>query len=221
MLKSFLKRISSSTSNTSLATSFRRKRFRYFLNVIEQIDKTSIKILDVGGWEKFWEIQDFADSPHQITLLNLEQFQTNHERISSVVGNAADMNQFMDKSFDIVFSNSVIEHLGTIENQIKMANEVRRIGKRYFIQTPSYYFPFEPHFLFPFFHWFTKTFRIFLVLHFSLGHYKRQESREQAERLVNEHRLLKKRELKSLFPDARIIVERFFGLSKSYIAIKE
>ena len=61
------------------------------------------------------------------------------------------MDFFKDKSFDAVFSNSVIEHVGTFEDQKMMANEVIRVTNFYFIQTPNLYFPIEPHFLVPFF----------------------------------------------------------------------
>ena len=183
----------------------RRKRFKHFLKLVEQFDNKSVTILDVGGWERYWEVQEFADTSNQIILLNTEKFKTRHSGISSVVGDARNMDGFPDQSIDIVFSNSVIEHLETFENQSEMANEVKRIGKKYFIQTPSYYFPLEPHFLFPFFHWFPISIRVFFVQHLSLGHFKKQETKENAEKLVREHRLLKKNEFQSLFPDAKII----------------
>lgn len=220
MIHSFLKnKIVGSTASNSLAVSLRRKRFKHFLQIVEQFKK-KVTVLDVGGWESNWEVEEFADTSNQIILLNTEKYETHHSGISSVVGDARNMNEFMDQSIDIVFSNSVIEHLGTFENQLKMANEVNRIGKKYFIQTPSYYFPIEPHFLFPFFHWFPISIRIFMVQHLSLGYFKKQETKKDAEKLVREHRLLKKKEFKSLFPDAQIITERFMGFAKSYIAIK-
>ena len=220
MLKSFLKKVANSTTNDSLAASLRRKRFRHFLKLVEQFGGKSLVILDIGGWERFWEIQNFADTSHQIILLNTTKFTTQHSGISSIVGDARDLSNFPDHSVDIVFSNSVIEHLETFENQIKMANEVRRIGKTYFVQTPSYYFPMEPHFLFPFFHWLPIPTRTFLVQHFSFGYFKKQATKEEAEKLVREHHLLKRRELHSLFPDAQLITERFMGFTKSYIAVK-
>jgi hypothetical protein len=56
-----------------------------------------------------------------------------------------------DQSFDIVFSNSVIEHVGTWEDQHAFARETARVGKRYWIQTPNKHFPIEPHMNFPYF----------------------------------------------------------------------
>ncbi|WP_255695553.1 methyltransferase domain-containing protein [Rhodohalobacter sp. 614A] len=54
-----------------------------------------------------------------------------------VQGDALDMHMFEDKSFDVVFSNSVIEHVGSFENQRRFADEVRRVGKAYWVQTPD------------------------------------------------------------------------------------
>lgn len=53
------------------------------------------------------------------------------------------MLQFKEKEFDLVFSNSVIEHVGGFQDQMKAANEIRRVGKNYFIQTPNKYFLFR------------------------------------------------------------------------------
>jgi 2-polyprenyl-3-methyl-5-hydroxy-6-metoxy-1,4-benzoquinol methylase len=74
------------------------------------------------------------------------------------------MPQFQNDEFDIVFSNSVIEHVGSYEEQNLMASEVRRVGKRYFIQTPNLFFPIEPHFLFPFFQFLPLDYRVTLII---------------------------------------------------------
>ncbi len=60
---------------------------------------------------------------------------------------------FSDSSFDVVYCNSVIEHLGNYDDQAKLAREVRRVGSGYWVQTPAKRFPVEPHYLTPFAHW--------------------------------------------------------------------
>ena len=68
------------------------------------------------------------------------------------MGDATDLSPFKDKSFDIVHSNSVIEHLYNFENQKKMASEIMRVGQKHIVQTPNKYFFLEPHLsYFPFF----------------------------------------------------------------------
>jgi ubiquinone/menaquinone biosynthesis C-methylase UbiE len=133
--------------SNSVSNRFRRKRFRYFKELIKDLPKP-VKILDVGGTQSFWELMGFT-SPAEasITILNNENISITLPNFKFVQGNAADMRMFRDSEFDVVFSNSVIEHLGNIENQRKMAREIIRTGKKYFVQTPNYYFPSSNSFL--------------------------------------------------------------------------
>ena len=117
-----------------------------------------------------------------------------------------------------VFSNSLIEHLATYENQAKLAKESQRIGKHYFIQTPAYIFPLEPHFLFPFFHWLPVKIRVLALQKFNIGWYPRERNFQDAKQKVEEIRIMKLRELKNMFVNGKIIKEKLFGLTKSYIA---
>jgi len=223
LMKHFLKWLADNTKPNSLASRLRRKRFRVFLEMLNCVSTNlnrPLKILDVGGTEIFWEMMEATSLPHHITLLNLSATTTRNPNIASVAGDARQMDIFSDKQFDIVLSNSVIEHLGTFSDQAKMAKEVRRVASYYFIQTPCFFFPLEPHFLFPFFHWLPRNIRIWLLMRFSLGWLKKQDDEAEASRIVDEIRLMKYSELKKLFPDAHIIRERFLGLTKSYIAVK-
>ena len=125
-----------------------------------------------------------------------------------------------DKSFDLVFSNSVIEHLFTKENQQKMANEVIRVGKNYFIQTPNKYFFIEPHWVFPLFQFLPFSIKVYLTQHFNLGHIPKSKTKVAALAQVNEIRLISKKELKELFIHSEIYTEYFMGLGKSHTAYK-
>ena len=116
----------------------------------------------------------------EITLLNVRKVETRNSNFISVKGDASDLSEYKDKEFDIVYSNSVIEHLFTKENQKKMADEVRRVGKNYYVQTPNYYFPIEPHWLFPLYHFFPFGFRVFLTRHISTGHFQERTSIKKA-----------------------------------------
>jgi ubiquinone/menaquinone biosynthesis C-methylase UbiE len=131
---------------------------------------------------------------------------------------------FGDNSFDIVFSNSVIEHLGDKKSQEQFAKEIRRVGKAYWVQTPNKMFLIEPHLITPFVHWFLhrlpKKFQKIVLRYFTVWGLLTKPSKEQCENFLNEVRLLSFKEMKELFPDANIICERFFGLKKSLIAVK-
>lgn len=216
-----LQTLASSSSANSLAAGLRRKRFGLFLDLILTLGRSPLTILDVGGREEFWEVVGFTDTPHRIILLNLFAPPVRHPNFTSMVGDARRLEGFEDRSVDVVFSNSVIEHLGTYADQQRMAAEVRRVGKTYFVQTPSYFFPIEPHFLCPFFHWLPFEARLQLIRRFSLGNITRKPSRELAMQTLSEFRLLRRAEMRTLFPDAAIHAERLLGLTKSYVAVKQ
>jgi hypothetical protein len=213
----FYKRIADNSSNQSLSHSMRFKRFLYFKELLQGLNKP-LSILDIGGTQEYWLNMGLADTDIQITLLNLSIQQTTSPNFYSVVGDATDLNNYADKSFDIVYSNSVIEHLFTKENQKKMADEVMRVGKCHFIQTPNYYFPLEPHFLFPCFQFLSKPIRTSLIHRFHLGHIPRKRSKNDARLIVDEIRLLTINEMKELFPQSFIWKEKFGGLVKSIVA---
>ncbi len=56
-------------------------------------------------------------------------------------------------SFDVVFSNAVIEHVGDRERQEALVREALRVGRRVFVTTPNRWFPIEVHTRLPFVHW--------------------------------------------------------------------
>lgn len=215
----FLRKYADNSRSDSIANKWRRKRFTEFLSIIDNIPKP-VKILDVGGTENFWQQMGFTDYIGvKITILNKEPLTITNPAIKFVRGDACDLSRFNDKSFDVVFSNSVIEHVGSYDDRKKMADEVIRVGKKYFVQTPNYYFPIEPHFLFPFFQFFPEALRIFLVKNFKLGWFEKCGSDEEAKELINSIKLLKKKELLGLFPGADIIKEKFLFLTKSFTAV--
>lgn len=205
------------SNKNSINQKFREKRFNHFKTLFKTIhSEKTIKILDIGGTLEYWERMNFGITEEvEITLLNLNLIITKYPNFTSILGDARDLSAFKDKHFDIVFSNSVIEHLFTKEAQIKMAGEVRRVGKSYYIQTPNYFFPIEPHWLFPFFQFLPFRLRVALTKKLNLGNYKKAISEEAAIQRVKEVRLLTEKEMKELFPDGHLYRERFWGLTKS------
>jgi Methyltransferase domain len=114
---------------------------------------------------------------------------------------------FADGEFEIAYSNSVVEHIVDPRERSRFADEVRRVGRRYFVQTPNRWFPVEPHSLLPLVHWLPR----------SLG--RRLWRFGVSGDPFDETLLLGPRELRRLFPDARIVRERLGPLTKSIVAV--
>jgi hypothetical protein len=206
------------TSQHSMAYQFRFKRFLFFRSLLDTLPRP-VSILDIGGTQDYWNMMGFSDDKVHITLLNLD-IQTVSSPFTSVKGDATDLSQYPDGSFDIVYSNSVIEHLFTNDAQAKMASEVARVSRNYFIQTPNYYFPIEPHWVFPFFQFLPVAMRTWMTRTFSLGHIGKISDPAGARRQVEEVQLLTKKQMQGLFPGARIYEERILGFTKSLVAYK-
>lgn len=209
-----------STSNEpgSWGNKFRSKRFLFFEQLFWSAfkDKDHIHILDVGGTEEYWKDKSMLQAGNiSVTLLNLSASPVNHPQLTSVAGDATDLSQFADRSFDLVYSNSVIEHLYTFENQEKMAKEIQRVGHKYFVQTPNKYFFFEPHYALPFFQFMPSSLVYFVLTKTKLSRMQRWEP-QQARSYVEEIRLLSLKEMKQLFPGAKVYREKFLGLDKSF-----
>lgn len=206
---------------------FRKRRFSFFISFLQDasfaasLENRKLRILDIGGTEHYWQSMGHdLGNQTEMVLLNLYKNETTLPGFSSIVGDACDLKCIKDKSFDIVFSNSVIEHLFTKEQQQKMAVEAERVGKSYFIQTPNRHFPIEPHWSFPFFQFLPFSLQVLLTQHFTLGNIKKARTREAAITLVKEIRLLSKNEFADLFTGAQIFEEKFLGLTKSFTAYK-
>lgn len=212
----FLRALADPRRSGSLGVWLRRRRFAFFQSLLMDVPRP-LRVLDVGGTENFWVQMGFVDRDVEIHLLNLtETPETTHPNIRTSVGDARDLSQFLDDDFDVVFSNSVIEHVGSFEDQQRMANEIRRVGKRYFVQTPNRYFPIEPHFIFPFFQFLPTRIQIFVVMNLSIGWAGRSPTREAALARVSSVDLLSRSRLQRLFPNTKLYRERVFGLTKSF-----
>lgn len=199
---------------------FRRKRLAQFEAYVRPTPRDTM--LDIGGTARMWEGETLP--LEQVHVLNLDAFwvQTGPSALTSIVpmvGNALAL-PVADDAFDIVFSNSVIEHVGTWENQLQFAAEARRAGKRLWIQTPAREFFMEPHYITPFVHWLPKSVQRKVLRHFSVWGWLTRPSQEIVAETVDEIRLLTHAEMKVLFPDCEILRERVGGMTKSYIAYR-
>lgn len=192
---------------------FRRRRMRRFADLLRLTSQTTI--LDVGGAPRTW--LDLQVHP-LVTILNLDLPEGEQQLppgMSLKIGDAARLPYF-DKSFDIAFSNSVIEHVGDISAQADMADELRRVAASYYLQTPARSFPIEPHYMAPFVHWFPRSIQRRILRNFSVWGWITRPSQSYVDDVVSSTRLLTRRELQRLFPDGIIAPERVCGLTKSW-----
>lgn len=204
---------------------FRVNRFRLFdelLNKVSQVERPC-SILDVGGAPEYWmALQEFWEHRNvRIVILNLSKLSSNHPKIQTVAGNACKLAEFGDQSFDIVHSNSVIEHVGGWREQKMMAAEVRRVGKAYFVQTPNIWFPIEPHYRTLFIHWLPIQLRVRWIKRMSLGYIEKAPDLEQAMAEVDGLQLLDREQMRFLFPDAVVKEEKAALMTKSLIAVRD
>ncbi|MFZ0282430.1 MAG: class I SAM-dependent methyltransferase [Bacteroidales bacterium] len=193
---------------------FRKERMRQF-EVSFSLNPDTL-VLDIGGSSFNWS---FLDVSPKLVLLNLAAPKERPDNVTWIVADGRNL-PFKDYAFDIAYSNSVIEHLGGSENQLQFAAELKRVGKRYYVQTPNKWFPVEPHLITPLIHWLPDKIQRRLLRNFTVWGLLTRPSPEKCEDLMRAVRLMDERELKELFPEAEIMKERLFGLTKSLMAIK-
>ena len=204
-----------SENKDSLGNKFREKRFSFFFKKFDSLNKP-ITLLDIGGKINFWENRDLAgNNDYKITIINIEKEKSNYSNINCLIGDATNLNQFKNKSFDIVHSNSVIEHLYNFENQKKMASEIMRVGQKYIVQTPNKYFFIEPHYLLPFFNIVPEKLKYLILTKTKLSRLKKWD-KNFAKQYIKEIRLLSEKEMKTLFPKSKIYFEKFLRMNKSF-----
>lgn len=195
---------------------FRGRRLDRFSGAFSLHPETTI--LDLGGCANYWK---YRPIPARITLLNLPSYvpPADLRGCKLVCGDATQL-PFADDSFDIAHSNSLIEHLGTIERQAAFACEVRRVARGIWVQTPSKDFPIECHTLDPVVHYFPVQWQRRLLRHATIWGWLTRPTPIQVDDYLRSTRLLSREEMQELFPDCTILMERFAGLTKSYIAYR-
>lgn len=180
------------------------------------------RILDLGGNIEIWAL---ARQAYRLTLLNTSEasagtlrpwrLPVNGSEWRTVVGDASDLGRFGDGSFDIVFSNSVIEHLGEEDKVARFASEVRRVGRSYWIQTPAHSFPIEAHTGLPFYWRYPRCLREAWA-----ARQDRLHADEPWHCPLAQTSYLRLDTLRRLFPDAEVYTERVCGFAKSWSMVR-
>jgi hypothetical protein len=180
---------------------------------------SEMRVLDIGGTPECWDLLPVRP---RLVLLNMPRAKEDLTGAASWVAGDGRQLPFRDRAFDLVFSNSVIEHVGDAASQRRFAAEVARVGRSYWVQTPNRWFPVEQHLLTPVVHWLPKAWQRAVVPRFNLWMFLTgitgDRRRFYIDHYLKDIKLLTAREVQALFPHARIIRERFCGITKSLVA---
>jgi SAM-dependent methyltransferase len=196
----------------------RRRKWELFLQEMCPTEETTI--LDVGFSEKEYSLTDnFLEKhypfPNRITALSTDipvAFLNRYPQVRPIHYDG-DIFPFPDHSFDVCWSNAVVEHVGGRKKQIRFAQEIRRVAKKAFITTPNRHFPIEVHTRTPLFHWLPKP-----IFEFYLRSVGKEWATGEYMHLLSVH------ELKALLTEAdikgyRIIHNRLWGWTLDFVVI--
>ena len=237
VLPAFLERISWDQIITPVMTRFRKRRLASL--VAAYPDLATYDVLDVGGRPGIWNLlkAHYGVEPKSLTLLNVaedvEAIGSESEGVCSDahIGDAASVSYqlaigdgrrlpFADDQFDLAFSNSVIEHVGSFADMKKFAAECDRVAKKIYIQTPNHWFPVEPHLVCAFIHWLPRNIYrklSFLSLNYALFAWRSASLNRIFYEEFDGIRLLRRSQIADLFPNRNIGGEKVMGLTKSFI----
>ena len=211
----------------SIGLRFRRARIAPLLDLISEAyrAKGQCSIIDVGGRKEYWSIvpESFLLAHRvSITITNIEESSVRKPGDGIFNFEFGDGRQlkYGNGSFDVAHSNSVVEHVGRWEDMVNFSKEVSRVGCAYFVQTPNFWCPFEPHFGMLYFQCLPTPWKIALLMKKERGFFPRMPTVDAAKRAIEHCELLDERMIKALFADAEIRKERFAGMVKSFVAIR-
>jgi len=206
-------------SPTSLGARARARRWEWFQQAFPDVGEMSV--IDLGGRADSWLRAPVR--PARVHVVNLEDPGVNDDTpdwITGELGDACELPEHLiGTKYDLVFSNSVLEHVGGHERRLRFAQAIHDLAPRHWVQTPYRYFPVEPHFLFPGFQFLPLAARTRIVRNWPLVHTP-PEDKPTALRVAIWVELLSRTEMAHYFPTSEIRAERIAGLAKSLIAIK-
>ena len=215
---------SSPENQASFSARARAWRCRLLDRLLSDAGLSGLAVIDIGGTCSFWEMNGghftggAIDSVDVINLSSPTSESVTHGiSLYQYQGDALDLSTCRRERYDLVFSNSVIEHVGNLDAQRAMANGIMRLADHYFVQTPCRWFPIEPHFGLPWFDLMPLGLRTWLLRRFRLGHMPRQPEWIEARIVCENTRLLGARELRALFTDGQLIREWVLCFVKSYM----
>ncbi|MER7167804.1 class I SAM-dependent methyltransferase [Micromonospora sp. NPDC000207] len=182
-------------------------------------DLAEMNVLDLGGRVQSWA--EVPVRPKHVHVVNLEPLPTDlPDWAEADHADACELpRSILDRRYDLVFSNSVLEHVGGYERRRRMAEAIQELAPAYWVQTPYRYFPVEPHWVAPGMQFLPVSARVLVARKWPLA-YTPNKPYDLAMKQVLTTELIGRAELRYLFPGATIRAERLLGLTKSIIAVR-
>jgi hypothetical protein len=205
----------------SISARSRASRWQIFRSTFPDIGE--MRVLDLGGTPETWRLSPVK--PFHVTVLNLYDYgDPGGPDLDHIQGDACRAGEVLKEwgrqsDFDLVFSNSLIEHVGGHARRVDLAKQVRELAPRHWVQTPYRYFPLEPHWLFPAMQFMPAMARVSIAMHWPLSWTVNKADLAREQVLWTE--LLSITEMRDLFPDSVIVREKALGLTKSLIAVAD
>jgi hypothetical protein len=203
----------------SMGARLRARRWRWLVDTFPSL--ADMSVLDIGGWVESWRRAPIR--PAHVHVVNLEKKPGDEDLPQWAEVDYADAcalpERIAARRYDLVFSNSVIEHVGGHERRLRFADAVRGLGTAYWVQTPYRYFPIEPHWVAPGMQFTPLAVRRWLAQHWALSH-TRLATRAEVLSAVLWVELLDRTQMRHYFPDGGLRAERVAGLTKSLIAVR-
>jgi ubiquinone/menaquinone biosynthesis C-methylase UbiE len=189
---------------------YRNQKIELFRDLVRERGQGG-RLLDVGGGPgldgEFLELYTAFD---EVVVVNLEPREFKALAGVTLKTMTADARELPleSRSFDWVFSNAVIEHVGDWRQQERFAKEIQRVASRgYFLTTPNKFFPIEPHVMLPFYQFLPVSVQKRVVPH-SPGYLRSYE----------EINLLSAGQMRKLFPGATVLPVGFPVIGNSLVA---
>ena len=183
-----------------------------FQQTFPELDQ--MRVIDLGGTPDYWV--NASVRPASVRCVNLEPRDASSDP-SWIEYAVADACEPQAGEYDLVVSNSCIEHVGGHERRLRFSETVHAAAERHWIQTPYRYFPIEPHWVFPGFQFFPTSVQMQLSKKWPLGHIRSTTDSAWAD--VSWVELLSITDMRGYFSDSAMYLERWSGAVKSIVAI--
>jgi len=204
-------------TDKSMAERLRQRRWEFVRPMLPELE--NMKVLDLGGSTDFWRRAPIR--PRHVTIVNLETMECEAPWLEAITGDACAADQLLvGRQFDLVFSNSLIEHVGGHSARVALAGVIRTLAPSYLVQTPYRYFPIEPHWIFPGMQFLPVPVQRRIAPRWWFGH-TRGWSASDALEAVMATELIGATEMRAYFPDGQLLWERVLGIPKSMIVIRQ